>query len=64
VADWFVSEAVRHRLADLDRFVALEDALISIEHQLHLADAIIYATAKQYNRALITTDAHSGSLPA
>ena len=59
MADWFVSEAVRHRLADLDRFVALEAALISIEHQLHLADAITDATAKQYNRALITTDAHS-----
>lgn len=58
VADWFVSEVLRHRVIDIDQQIALQAAVISVEHQLHMADALIYAAARDQNAELLTTDTH------
>jgi len=36
---------------------------IAREHKLAMADAIIYATARQYQATLVTSDARFESLP-
>ena len=63
IADRFVGEALGREVADLDRKIALSAAELGIQHQLPMADAIIYATALTYNAELITTDAHFSGLP-
>ena len=63
VADEFVGEALGREVADLDSGIALSAADLGIRHQLHMADAIIYATAIDYQVELITTDAHFSGLP-
>jgi toxin FitB len=62
-ADLFVSEAERYTGVDLNRDIALEAAKLSLRHQLHMADALIYATAQQHRAELITSDSHFASLP-
>ena len=63
VADWFVSEIVRHRVLAIDQQIALQASVLSADHQLHMADALIYATARDQNAELITTDTHFKNLP-
>jgi len=63
VADWFVSEIVRHRVLAIDQEIALQAAVLSADHQLHMADALIYAAARDQNAELITTDSHFKDLP-
>jgi predicted nucleic acid-binding protein len=63
VADWFVSEVVRHGIVDLDHFIALEAAALSVRYQLHMADAVIYASALQHRAQLLTSDTHFANLP-
>jgi PIN domain nuclease of toxin-antitoxin system len=63
VADWFVSEIVRHRLLAMDQHRALQAAVLSADHQLPMADALIYAVARDQNAELITTDTHFKDLP-
>lgn len=63
IADWFVSEAERFTIIDLDRAIALRAAKLSLSHHMHMADAIIYATALQNKAELITSDAHFANLP-
>lgn len=50
-------------IVDLTRDLAIESALISIEHKLPMADSIIYATAREYDAELYTLDAHFKGLP-
>lgn len=47
----------------LDTSLALLAADIAREHKLAMADAIIYATARQFQATLVTGDAHFESLP-
>lgn len=47
----------------LDTSLALLAADIAREHKLAMADAIIYATARQFQATLVTSDAHFESLP-
>jgi toxin FitB len=58
VADRFVSEVIRHSIVDLDRFIALEAASLSVQYQLQLADAIIFASPLHYKVQLVTSDEH------
>lgn len=63
VADYFVSEALLHQIVPLDTQISLSAASLSVQHQLHMADALIYATAGATQAELITTDAHFNNLP-
>jgi toxin FitB len=50
-------------IVDLNREIALEAALISVQHKLAMADSIIYATSRAYNATLWTQDEHFKDLP-
>jgi len=63
VADYFVSEALLHQVIPIDAQISLNAASLSVQHQLHMADALIYATACALQAELITTDTHFNSLP-
>jgi predicted nucleic acid-binding protein len=45
-------------VVDLDTSIALNAAEQALQHNLAMADAIIYATAMQANADLLTCDAH------
>lgn len=51
------------RVVPLDTSLALLAADFAREHKLATADAIIYATARQYHATLVTSDAHFAKLP-
>lgn len=63
LADLFVSEVLRKIIIPLDEMLAFRAAELSILHQLSMADALIYATAREHNVPLITSDAHFSNLP-
>ena len=63
VADLFVSEVVRHKLVSIDHEIALRADLVSIDYQLHMADALVYSVATDYKAELVTTDSHFKDLP-
>ncbi len=50
-------------VAPLDTSLALLAAETAREFKLTTADAIIYATARQYRATLVTSDAHFADLP-
>ena len=54
-------QAVAHMqmatVATLDAPLAIEAARLSVTHRLPMADALIYATAKQHDATLLTQDA-------
>ena len=58
VADDFASQVDRYELVVLNGAIALEAASLSIQYKLHLAVALIYATALSAKAQLITSDAH------
>jgi toxin FitB len=62
-ANLFLSEALRRTVVDLTDTIALAAASHSIDRRLHMADAIIYATAQAHRAELITSDAHFSGLP-
>lgn len=49
-------------IAPVDQEIALAAADYSLEHGLHFADALIYATARRYRSELYTSDAALRSL--
>ena len=53
----------RGQLAALSDEIALQAALLSLEHKLPLADSIILATARTYKATLWTQDEHFKDLP-
>jgi toxin FitB len=62
-ANLFLSAALRRKVVDLTDTIALAAASHSVDHKLHMADAIIYATAQAHGAELITSDAHFAGLP-
>jgi predicted nucleic acid-binding protein len=62
-ADSFASEAARHTVLVLDDALAIRAALLSTDHHLAMADAIIYASAVAQEARLITGDTHFNGLP-
>lgn len=63
IADLFASEALRRTVVALDQEVALAAAVVSIQHSLPMADALIYATADRHGAELVTSDVHFSGLP-
>lgn len=62
IADLFVSEALRRTVVPVDQDTALAAAVISIQHALPMADALIYATAEKNGAELVTSDTHFNGL--
>jgi predicted nucleic acid-binding protein len=62
IADEFVGDALSREVAILDSRIAISAADLGMLHQLPMADAIIYATARTYHAQLVTTDAHFSGL--
>ena len=58
VADLFVSEALRRTVVPVDQEISLSAAVISIQHELPMTEALIYATAERNGAELVTSDAH------
>jgi toxin FitB len=65
MAQRFLSGAfeLHERLIPLDVPIAELAAQISVDTKLPMADAIIYASARQHRAFLITSDAHFDGLP-
>lgn len=65
LAEQFLSQAFGFydREIYLSAGLAAQAAKISLQHQLAMADAIIYATAQEHRAQLVTSDAHFASLP-
>jgi predicted nucleic acid-binding protein len=62
-ADRFIQGMLCARVVPLDASLSISAANISRQHQLAMADSIIYATVTQYNAVLWTTDKHFIGLP-
>jgi predicted nucleic acid-binding protein len=62
-ADKFLSAALRFRVVAIEERLAVAAARISIDRQLAMADAMIYATALDAGAQLLTSDAHFEGLP-
>jgi len=53
-----VAQMQKTSVVDLDQFLALGAADVSITHGLAMADAIVYATAQASGIPMVTADAH------
>ena len=53
-----VAQMQKTSVVDLDQFLALSAAEVSITHGLAMADAVVYATAQASSIPMVTTDAH------
>ena len=62
-ADRFISQALRAQVVGLDADLAQAAVQASIKYRLAMADAIIYATARNYEAQLVTSDTHFQGLP-
>lgn len=62
-ADKFLSAALRLRVVAIEERLAVAAARISIDRQLAMADAMIYATALDAGAQLLTSDTHFQGLP-
>ena len=64
---WHAAQVRRHMLkhfvVPLDERVAVAACKIGREHRLHLADSVIYVTARLHDATLWTQDAHFDGLP-
>ncbi len=63
IADQFLSHAFRARVIELDEHIAIDAAELSVGLRLHMADAIIYATARSVKAEIVTGDHHFNGLP-
>lgn len=57
-AEQFVSQALRCNVTSLSDRLAVAAAELSLRHNLAMADAIVYATARDMNAMLVTSDPH------
>lgn len=58
-----IAQLKQGQVLDVNEAVALYAGKISIEKQLPMADALIYATAILHNATILTQDAHFEGLP-
>jgi toxin FitB len=58
-----VASLSQTKVVTADQTLSLEAADYSIEHELHMADAIVYATARQHSAELYTSDDDLKGLP-
>lgn len=57
-----VAQMQKTSVVDLDQFLALSAADVSIDHRLAMADAIVYATARTKGVDVVTGDADFAGL--
>jgi predicted nucleic acid-binding protein len=62
-AQRFLSRALRAHVIPLDERLAIAAVDVSLTHKLAMGDAIIYATARQFDAELVTSDPHFKGLP-
>lgn len=62
-ADQVIAYTQKCVIAPLDTRIALLAAELHRTHRLATADAIVYATARQYQADLMTCDRHFDGLP-
>ena len=58
MADEFISQVLLLDIISIDEDIAMDAALLSIQFQLALAGALIYAASSRRNVKLITSDSH------
>jgi toxin FitB len=58
-----VSAMQRTRVVGIDQELALSAADFSLEHNLAMADALVFATARRFQAELITSDRDFDGLP-
>jgi predicted nucleic acid-binding protein len=58
-----IAQLKQGQVLDVNEAIALYAGKISIEKQLPMADALIYATAILHNATILTQDAHFEGLP-
>jgi predicted nucleic acid-binding protein len=58
-----IAASEQAKVVPLDTSLALLAADVGREHGLAMADAIIYATARQYGATVVTSDKHFEALP-
>jgi predicted nucleic acid-binding protein len=63
-ADQVIAFTQTGLVVPLDTKIALAAAELCSRHKLATADAIVYATALEYEADLLTCDAHFGGLPS
>jgi toxin FitB len=63
LAEIFLSEVLRRPIIPITEGIALAAASISIDHQLAMADALLYAAAQSRKAHFVTTDTHFQKLP-
>ena len=63
MADIFQSNALRQEVINIDEYIAMSAATLSLKFKLAMADALICATAQRYGARLITSDAHFENVP-
>lgn len=62
-ADQVIAYTQKCVVVPMDTRIALLAAELHRQHKLATADAIIYATAREFGADLLTCDAHFGKLP-
>lgn len=50
------------KIVEIDEYIALSAADVSLVHSLHMADAIVYATGLRYEAPVVTADEHFENL--
>ncbi|MFW6156028.1 MAG: type II toxin-antitoxin system VapC family toxin [Armatimonadota bacterium] len=58
-----VARLRQYNVAPLDAGIAVEAADLSLQHDLPMADALIYATAVVHSAILVTADTHFQDMP-
>ncbi|HEY6895799.1 MAG TPA: type II toxin-antitoxin system VapC family toxin [Rhodocyclaceae bacterium] len=62
-ADQVIAYTQKCVVAPLDTRIALRAAELHRQHKLATADAVVYATAQEFDAELLTCDAHFENLP-
>jgi len=63
LANVFVSEALRREVVAIDENIALTASTLSVRYTLHMADALLYATAQSRGALFVSLDGHFANLP-
>jgi len=62
-AERVVAYLKSHAVVDIDGDLALNAARLGRQHGLAMGDAVVYATAHQFEATLVTGDSHFAQLP-
>lgn len=59
----FQSQALLREVIYVDDNIAMSAATLSLNYNLAMADALVYATAERFRARLITSDTHFNNVP-